>query len=130
MNFAYTILYVRNVERSVEFYEHAFGLTRRFIGDDRNYAEMNTGATTLSFSANEFMHAHFPDGFTENDPSRPPMGYEIAFTTDNVAQAYEQAVAAGATATNPPEQKPWGQTVAYVRDLDGILVELCTPIQA
>jgi hypothetical protein len=25
-----------------------------------------------------------------------------------------------------PVSKPWGQTVAYVRDLDGFLVELCT----
>jgi hypothetical protein len=28
----------------------------------------------------------------------------------------------------PPEQMPWGQTVAYVADLDGFLVELCTPM--
>jgi lactoylglutathione lyase len=27
-----------------------------------------------------------------------------------------------------PTKKPWGQTVAYVRDLDGHLVELCTPM--
>jgi len=24
--------------------------------------------------------------------------------------------------------KPWGQQVAYVKDLDGILVEIATPI--
>jgi lactoylglutathione lyase len=128
MNFAYTILYVRNVERSVEFYEKAFGLQRRFIADEKSYAEMETGATTLSFSSNDFMRSHFPAGFIENDPSRPPSGYEIAFTTDDVPAAYEQAVAQGAAAIDPPTQKPWGQTVAYVRDLDGILVELCTPI--
>ncbi|MFO0110274.1 MAG: VOC family protein, partial [Alphaproteobacteria bacterium] len=27
-----------------------------------------------------------------------------------------------------PEQKPWGQTVAYVRDLNGFLVEICSPV--
>lgn len=27
----------------------------------------------------------------------------------------------------PPERQPWGQTVSYVRDPDGFLVELCTP---
>jgi hypothetical protein len=25
-----------------------------------------------------------------------------------------------------PEAKPWGQTVGYLRDLDGVLIELCT----
>jgi hypothetical protein len=28
---------------------------------------------------------------------------------------------------SPPEKKPWGQTVSYVRDDDGVLVEICTP---
>jgi lactoylglutathione lyase len=27
-----------------------------------------------------------------------------------------------------PKKKPWGQTVAYVRDLDGFLVEICTSV--
>ena len=25
-----------------------------------------------------------------------------------------------------PQEKPWGQVVAYVKDLNGIIVELCT----
>jgi hypothetical protein len=37
-------------------------------------------------------------------------------------------VAAGALPAAEPVRKPWGQTVAYVRDLDGFLVELCTPM--
>jgi len=45
-----------------------------------------------------------------------------------VAGAFARAVAAGATALQPPQAKPWGQTVAYVRAPDGTLVELCTPI--
>jgi hypothetical protein len=28
----------------------------------------------------------------------------------------------------PTKQKPWGQTVGYVRDPDGFLVEICSPI--
>ena len=42
--------------------------------------------------------------------------------------AFARAVAAGATPLKEPVTKPWGQTVAYVRDLDGFLVELCSPI--
>jgi YD repeat-containing protein len=27
-----------------------------------------------------------------------------------------------------PKTKPWGQVVAYVRDKDGFLIEICTPM--
>lgn len=54
--------------------------------------------------------------------------FEIAFTTDDVAAAVVRAVAAGAPLMQPPEQMPWGQTVAYVADLDRFLVEICTPM--
>jgi catechol 2,3-dioxygenase-like lactoylglutathione lyase family enzyme len=128
MNLSYTILYVQNVVRSVEFHEKAFGLTRRFVSDEKLYAEMETGATTLSFSANEFMRSNLGHSFTENDPTRPPAGFEIAFTTPDVPAAYAQAVQQGATPVHGPITKPWGQTVAYVRDLDGILVEIASPM--
>jgi lactoylglutathione lyase len=26
-----------------------------------------------------------------------------------------------------PEAKPWGQTAGYLQDMNGVLVELCTP---
>ena len=37
-----------------------------------------------------------------------------------------KAVAEGAISHVEPQVKPWGQTVAYVRDLNGFLVELCS----
>ena len=39
-----------------------------------------------------------------------------------------RAVAAGATPMRPVEVMPWGQTIAYVADTNGFLVELCTPV--
>jgi lactoylglutathione lyase len=29
-----------------------------------------------------------------------------------------------------PKEMPWGQTIAYVADNDGVLVEICTSMQA
>jgi len=46
----------------------------------------------------------------------------------DVASLYDRAVKAGAAAVARPATKPWGQTLAYVRDMDGFLVELCTPL--
>lgn len=124
MRFKYTILYVRDVGRSVSFYERAFGLERRFIHESGQYAEMETGATALAFASNELAAGNFPGDFRRNDPQQPPAGLEVAFVAGDVGSAYRAAVEAGATATAEPKTKPWGQTVAYVRDPDGVLVEI------
>ena len=54
--------------------------------------------------------------------------FEIAFSTEDVPAAYEKALSSGAKAIKEPEQKPWGQTVAYVGDDFGTIVEICTPM--
>jgi len=53
---------------------------------------------------------------------------EIAFATAHVQKTFDAAVKAGAKEVKAPEKKPWGQTVGYVRDLNGFLVEICTPM--
>ena len=104
MKFGYTILYVKDVPRSVAFYEDAFGLSRRFVHEAGMYAEMDTGATTLSFAANGLAKSNLPCGFQENDPAAPPAGFEVAFITDDVQAAYDKALAAGAVpVTGPPQ---------------------------
>lgn len=124
--FAYTILYVRDVTASIDFYERAFGFERKFISPDNEYGELNTGSTTLSFAATSLAQTNIPDGFTASDPDAKPFGIEIGFTVDDVEEAFQQALNAGAAPVSKPKTKPWGQEVSYVRDPDGFLVEICT----
>jgi lactoylglutathione lyase len=128
MKFGYTILYVADVKRSLEFWERAFGLRRRFLHESGTYAELDTGTTALAFVAQAYVREMLPGGFraAQNDEAPPP--FEVALVTDDVAAALQRAVAAGACHVLQPTKKPWGQTVAYVRDCDGNLVELCTPM--
>ena len=128
MKFAYTILYVRDVGRSLAFYESAFGLQRRFLHESGMYGELETGGTTLAFAAEVVAQSNLASGFQAADLSKPPAASEVAFATPDVEKAFERATSAGAVSAAPPKTKPWGQTVAYVRDLDGHLIELCTPI--
>lgn len=129
MKFAYTILYVKDVEASLKFYEMAFGFERKMLHESGMYGELNTGDTTLAFAAEAMGELNFPSiGIEPCDPDKRPNPSEIAFTTDDVTAAFEKAVANGATAFSEPVAKPWGQTVAYVRDPDGHLIELCKPI--
>jgi lactoylglutathione lyase len=128
IKFSYTILYVQDVPQAVAFYEQAFGLKSRFMHESHQYAEMETGATALAFAANELAQSNLPAGFQANSRAALPAGIEIGLVSDDVPTAFAQAVAAGAIAVTAPKVKPWGQTVAYVRDLDGILVEICSPM--
>jgi len=125
VKFSYTILYVRDVPSAIAFYERAFGLKQRFIHESGQYAEMETGKTTLAFASNELARSNLPQGFQENSLSNLPAGIEIGCVTEDVA-AFANAVKAGAVAVVEPKVKPWGQTVAYMRDLDGILVEIAS----
>lgn len=128
IKFAYTILYVKDVTRTIEFYEKVFKLKRKFISDSGEYGELLTGETTLSFAKHDFINNQLHGGFVESRISTPPLGMEIAFATDNVDKVFDAAIKAGAKEIKRAETKPWGQTVAYVRDLDGFLVEICTPM--
>lgn len=62
------------------------------------------------------------------EPGKPPLGFEIALVTIDVAGLYARPVKEGARSVSAPEVKPWGQTVAYLRDENGFLVELCSPM--
>lgn len=126
IKFAYTILYVQDVTKAVEFYENAFGFSRKFIAPDNDYAELLVGETTLSFASVTLAQSNLKDGFTTSQLTEKPFGIEIGFTTDNVEETLAQAANAGATIVENPKTKPWGQTVAYVRDHDGFLIEICT----
>lgn len=128
IKFAYTILYVPDVEKTLSFYEQAFGFTRKFLVPTGEYGELSTGETTLSFAAHWLAKKNLPAGFIEGNAKDKPLGMEIAFTTEDVEATFEKAVAAGAIAVEKAAEKPWGQTVAYVRDPDGFLIEICTPM--
>jgi lactoylglutathione lyase len=126
IKFAYTIHYVKDVEKTVKFYEEAFGLIRKFVTPENDYAELVTGETTLSFASIQLASSNFTEGFQTSDSNQKPFGIEIGFTTDNVQAALDQAVKAGAIIIEAPKTKPWGQVVAYMRDINGFLVEVCT----
>ncbi|WP_065760772.1 VOC family protein, partial [Pseudomonas defluvii] len=123
MKFAYTILYVPDVASSLAFFEQAFGINRRFLHESGDYGELDTGATTLAFASRELGKANLPEGLVVAAESARPLGMEIALATDTVEVAHAQALACGATELKAPEQKPWGQTVSYLRCPDGLLVE-------
>jgi lactoylglutathione lyase len=124
MRFGYTILYVRDVVASLGFYELAFAQERRLLHESGHYGELETGATTLAFASHELAKANLPEVSLASGSA-----FEVCFVTKDVAAAYARALEAGAEGVSEPQTKPWGQQVAYVRDQDGHLIEIASPVQ-
>ena len=127
MRFGYTILYVRDVAASLEFYERAFGQRRRLLHESGEYAELETGTTTLALASRELAAANLPEGASAAAEDEPPTVFEVCFVSDDVEGDHARAVEAGAQPVSEPQVKPWGQHVAYVRDLEGNLIEIASP---
>jgi lactoylglutathione lyase len=129
VRFGYTILYVEDVERSLDFYQRALGVQRRFLHESGEYGELETGATALAFATHGLAASNLPSVYDGTTTERPRPPFEVCFVTEDVEGAYGQAVGAGAEPVTEPQTKPWGQDVAYVRDPDGNLIELASPVE-
>lgn len=128
MKLGYTILYVDNVPDTLAFYQKAFGSEVGVMTETNEYGELKTGDTKLAFAANHFVKTLTAVAFEAAAPHKSAPPLELGFVTEAVEDAYAKAVAAGAVPVKKTESKPWGQLVGYVRDNNGFLVELCSPI--
>ncbi len=130
MKYAYTILYVENVPESIKFYENAFGFSPKFVSPEKDYGEVISGQTTIAFASLDLGNSNFKNGFKKIDINEKPFGIEMAFTSENIESDFQNAINSGATEYEPIIEKPWGQKVGYLRDNNGFLIEVCTPIKS
>jgi uncharacterized glyoxalase superfamily protein PhnB len=130
MKFAYAITYVEDVSKTVAFYNHAFGFEIKFITPEKDYAELISGETTIAFASLELGMKNIPAGITPLNKKETPLATEWAFTSENIEADFQKALDNGAILTAPISTKPWGQKVGYLRDLNGFLIEICTPIKS
>jgi uncharacterized glyoxalase superfamily protein PhnB len=128
IKYGYTILYVEDVEKTISFYAKAFGFTQKFITPEKDYAELDTGTTTLAFASYSIAEYNGIQITKSNEHSKSP-AFELTFVTDDIEESFKQAVDSGAVVLKAPSKKPWGQVVGYVQDINGFLVELCTPVE-
>ncbi len=128
MKLGYTILYVNDIKSTAEFYQKAFKLEINFM-DEKGYVEFKTGETALAFASYDFISNFLPDVFKILSKRKKVCCFEIAFITDDVEESYNHAINAGAISITEPHEQYWGQTVSYVKDINGFLVEISSPVR-
>ena len=129
MKYAYTILYVADVPKTIQFYEQAFGFSKKFITPENDYGELISGETTIAFASIELGKSNFSSGFEAIPKTTKPIGAELVFVTENIETDFKKALQAGAEEFVEIKAKPWGQRVGYLRDNNGFLIEICTPMK-
>ena len=125
MKFKYAILYVKDVSATILFYEKAFGFSKKFVTEENDYGEIETGTTALSFASFQIAKSN---GLEINQTTSHASPFEIAFETENVEADFDKAMKSGATLVKRPIAKPWGQIVGYLKDNNNFIIEICSPI--
>jgi len=110
IQYAYTILYVEDVAKTIEFYNSAFGFEQKFLTPEKDYGEVVSGSTTLAFGNYELGESNLKKGFQKSNLKEKPFGIELAFTTLEVEKVMENAIKNGAsqlaeTVTNRGDRK-------------------------
>jgi len=125
MKLGYTLVYVDDVEKTINFYSKAFGLELGFLHESKQYGEMKTGDTKLGFVHHDTASSHGFE-YEKLSLSKKSPGLEIGFVTKDVESAFAKALNAGAISVCKPAAKPWGQIVSYIQDCNGLLIEICS----
>ena len=112
---------VGDLDRSAEFYTRGLGLQEK--------GKYDLGAHARGAGRHrERRRVHPPDQVHRSVPRAPDIGTgfeKIVLVCDDVAGAYERALAEGGTSQLEPRTiEQMGLTVAMVRDPDGYLIEL------
>ncbi len=131
MKLGYVIIYVEDVLKTLNFYEKAFGLKIGMIFEEDgvvDYGEMETTGATLGFASHQLGRDNLDGNYEKTTLKNKPFGQEIVFVVDNVVDTYATAIENGAIQFKEPKKMSWGQTIAYVRSIEGTLVEICSPM--
>ena len=107
------IVSVSDLERSSAVYAGALGLEPLWSNDD--VARLRAGDAEL------MLH--------RRTPTPAEFGVAATFAVDDVDSVTTAAVSAGAELVHGPDDEPWGERQSVLRDPDGHLFCIVTPIQ-
>jgi lactoylglutathione lyase len=130
LTFRGSVFFVADVEETLAFYNRTLDIPTYYLHPSRGYGELQTGTTLLAFISQKFIEETDLFGsisIVYPRPGEPTIGAQVAFMTDKLDEVWQKAVDAGAVVHKAPALKPWGQTVGFLFDPNGVIVELQSP---
>ena len=120
-------LYTHDIEAGIRFYRDLLGFVETFrtpTAEVPEHIELRLGGFTVGLGT---VHAAKRAHGVDAEPGRPSM--VLVIWTDDVDEAFEQLVAAGVPALQPPHDTGNDNRNALLRDPDGNLVEIVSKIR-
>jgi lactoylglutathione lyase len=118
---AFPVIYARDVERSVRFYQQFLGFEPHFrlpAEGEAGYVGLRRGSYELAVVTTQSPQQLI--GVTVGSEPR----FELFVYVDDVDQTVERLRGAGVRVLRDPEDMFWGERLAYVADPDGNPVAL------
>ncbi len=124
MNFVSTRIITADVNRLVDFYETVTEVPA--VWGNELFAEIPTPAGTLAIGSDKTVPL-FAAGSAEPAANRSVI---VEFLVDDVDAQYERLHERVPEVVTTPTTMPWGNRALLLRDPDGNLVNLFTPVTA
>ena len=125
MKYFHTAISVNNLEESINFYKSVFNLEFRSQGERKEKKLKFVNLEDENHNVIELFKHDEPLPLAEDLMNFQKVGIKhIAFMVDNLEQAVEKAVSAGAKVIQPIKQGITVKRLAFVSDPNGIPVEL------
>jgi len=122
MDFISIRIITSDVARLVDFYERVTAVPANWSTPD--FAEIRTARATLAIAGTRTVPLFAPDA-AQPCANRSVI---IEFLVDDVDSRYEDLTAVVDEFVNQPTTMPWGNRSLLLRDPDGNLVNLFTPV--
>jgi lactoylglutathione lyase len=122
VEFGYSIIFVSDMKRSIEFYQEIIGLPLRF--ETPEWTEFNTDGTTLALH-----QTNTPATSAEPKDENPAGQCRPGFTVDDINACHERLIGKGVICVSPPKVEEYGHTLAKYADPDGLTITLSQPPQ-
>ena len=126
MKLANTRLLVRDFKTSFLFYRDMLGFAPTFGSEDDVYADFDTGGALLALFQSKLMDATVG---TDLEAAKRRDSSVLVFEADDVDETVGELEAKGVIFLTRPENRPdWGIRTAHLRDPEGNLIEIYTPL--
>ena len=114
---AYAIrVFSSNWEQSLEFYRDVIGFPLSYADENLGWAQFDLGSTYLGLERCD----------AQNSECAELVGRFVGLSiqVEDIESTYESLTAKGVEFTGPPEQQPWGGTLAHFKDPDNNVLTL------
>jgi len=114
-----TALFVKDIEKSKEFYIKKLGMKK--TEEEEDFVNLKIGKNNIALLGPKIVKQLINENITS-----PGNSCLITAEVDNLDKTYKELKSKGIKFMEKPKMQDWGQYTTYFKDPDGHIWEICT----